>query len=293
MKNIMVISLSLLLCNLSANTSDNRVRRCAEMPCQNLYDYIHHKRINERPIVIISLGRNNKDFYIPNLHSLINQHYDNYKVYSVDDASTDGTPELVEKFLGLYDTKKRVTFIKNTEHKGALHNLYTITHQCADDAIIVVVDGDDMLAHASVLEIINDAYQNPNVWLTYGSFKPLRSSTWNPGFWQEIPISIVQTNTFRSYRWQSSHLRTYYAWLFKKINKEDLQFNGTFYPASIDAATMFPMLEMAGKHSKYLADILYIYNDNREHNVMRTEGENLTTYYNDIIKKTRYQPLAA
>ena len=47
-----------------------------------------------------------------------------------------------------------------------------------------------------------------------------------------------------------------------KINIEDmLDDDGEFYKMTCDLAIMFPMLEMAGENSKYIKDILYVYNN--------------------------------
>ena len=41
------------------------------------------------------------------------------------------------------------------------------------------MDGDDCVAHENVLAYINNVYQNPDVWLTYGQFAifPYEGST--------------------------------------------------------------------------------------------------------------------
>ncbi len=245
----------------------------------------------EKEIVITSQSRNNKTCYEKNLASMLNQHYTNYRIIWVDDASIDGTPELVEAYLKQHDTYGRVTFIKNKERQGALKNFYTSTHTCNDDAIIVFVDGDDVLAHNSVLEIVNQHYQNPDVWITYGSLKPLRVDRWNPAYWTKVPDDIIATNNFRHYRWVTSHLRTYYAWLFKLIKKEDLLYKGNFYEVAHDAATMFPMLEMAGFHSKFVEDYLLIYNDESPINDAQLHTNLIAESYRNISNAKKYAPL--
>ena len=64
---------------------------------------------------------------------------------------------------------------------------------------------------------------------------------------------------FRTYRCPS-HLKTFYAWLFKKIDVEDLKIGGEFFPMTWDQAMMFPMLEMAGDRHAFIKETLYVYN---------------------------------
>jgi len=120
------------------------------------------------------------------------------------------------------------------------------------------LDGDDWFPNDNVLTRLNEVYSGEDVWLTYGQYT--NHPMGGVGVAAPYPQSIIESNSVRSYTWGASHLRTFYAWLFKKIKKDDLMRDGIFFPMTWDFGMMFPMLEMAGKHSKYLSDILYVYN---------------------------------
>ncbi len=222
-------------------------------------DYIDRNVVEEKRIVVIIPSFNNKKWYQWNLDSVLSQRYENYRVIYIDDASTDGTGELVQEYLERSKQKHRVTFMRNYSNQGALYNLYHATHSCRDDEIMVTVDGDDALAHTEVLMRINNEYQNPRVWLTYGQYKIVSGGI---GCSHQYTESVIQQRNFRRYDMVPSHLRTYYAWLFKKIKIEDLQINGKFFSASQDLALMWPMLEMAGDRFKFIPEVLYLYNFN-------------------------------
>ena len=65
----------------------------------------------------------------------------------------------------------------------------------------------------------------------------------------------------RSAGWRTSHLKTFYAWLFKKIRTEDLRYEDKWIDPTSDLAIMWPIIEMAGPlHSKFIPDVLYVYN---------------------------------
>lgn len=70
----------------------------------------------ELPLCIIVPGiNNNRGFRTEkSLNSIFTQNYTNYRVILTDDASTDGTPEVIEKYLKFYDIPaEKVVLIKN------------------------------------------------------------------------------------------------------------------------------------------------------------------------------------
>ncbi len=220
-----------------------------------------------KQFVCIVASYNNKRWYKKNLDSLFYQTYPYYRIIYIDDCSTDSTGNLVEHYIHVRKQHEHVTLIKNTYRRGALANIYDAIHSCLDHEIIVIVDGDDWLAHNKVLQYLNTIYQNQNVWLTYGQFmyfslEPTHHLHNKIGLAAPYPINIIQQKLFRQYPYILTHIRTYYAWLFKQIKLSDLLYNGYFYTAATDPAVMYPMIEMAGDRFAYISDILYIYNLN-------------------------------
>lgn len=201
----------------------------------------------------------NEKWYKRNVFSLLNQQYENYRVIYTDDASPDATGRLVEDYLKINDLDGKVSLIKNTERKGALENIYNMIHSCADDEVCCLVDGDDHLAHNSVLNVLNEAYSD-SVWMTYGSY--IDHPQGSRGCSAPYTEAVINANAFRQDRWKASHIRTMRADLFKKIKKNDLlDQNGRFCEAAWDLAIMLPLLEMSGHHHRYIDDLLYIYNN--------------------------------
>lgn len=227
----------------------------------------------EKPFVIIIPSYNNALFYEKNLHSVLNQNYQNYRVIYIDDASPDGTGNLVQDYLNENDIDHRVTLIQNQTRIKALANKYKGAWLCRPDEIIVDLDGDDWLVHENVLSYLNMIYADPDIWVTYGQFVYYPCGT--PGWAAEVPNHIIQENAFREYSWVTTALRTFYAGLFQKITREDLLLNGDFFPMAGDLAYMFPICEMAGFHSRFIPETLYVYN--------------ITTTINDVVTNPDYQ----
>jgi glycosyltransferase involved in cell wall biosynthesis len=215
----------------------------------------------EHEIVVVIPSYQNAQWYERNLSSVFKQTYTNYSVIYIDDASPDGTGNLVEAYIKKNKQEHRVTLIKNAKNQGAMANLYFAISGCNPQAIIVTLDGDDWLGKPSVLELINKIYDKYQVFITYGSFQHYPYMR-NVRYFSR-PVSL-ETYTNRSYRkikpFPLSHLRTFRALLFQAIKKEDLMDNGEFFDVSWDVAMMTPMAEMAGDSILYVPDILYIYN---------------------------------
>jgi cellulose synthase/poly-beta-1,6-N-acetylglucosamine synthase-like glycosyltransferase len=96
--------------------------------------------------VVVPSFNNNQLFRVElNLNSIFAQNYSNYKVLIIDDASIDGTQDLIERYLNYYAIpESKAQLIKNTVSQKALQNIYEgILSSCTDQEIVVIVDGDD------------------------------------------------------------------------------------------------------------------------------------------------------
>ena len=213
----------------------------------------------EKRIVVVTAAYNNRHYCERMLQSAFLQKYENWHLIYVDDCSIDGSYEFVQQRIQDADMEAKVTLIKNQSHNGrAIENQYKAIYMCNDKDIIVIIDGDDWLAHDQVFAYLNYVYSTENVWLTYGQFIEYPSG--NKGFCSPMPQHIITCNAFREYSRIPSHLRTFYAGLFKKIKKTDLMYDGEFMSMTGDMAAMIPMIEMACDHFKFIEHVLLIYN---------------------------------
>ncbi len=255
-----------------------------------LFSNTHYERPYEHPIVVVIPSYNNEDVCIRNIRSVFDQQYGNYFVIYVDDASTDKTVCLVEQYINDHNLQNKTFIIKNNQRVGSLANVYQAIHLCEPHVIIAQLDGDDYFYHNNVLQRVNEQYQNPDVWLTYGQF--IHESNQEVGWAEQVPAEIVKYNNFRDWTWVTTALRTFYAGLFQNIEKEDLFFNGQFYPMSGDLAYMFCLLEQASSHTKFIPEVLYVYNDEtcmNDHLVNRDLQYQLGL---QIRKNRRYNPVS-
>ena len=257
-----------------------------ELPTYSENELITRARGKEKPIVVIIPSYNNKRWSLQNIRSILSQNYTNFRVIYIDDCSTDSTYHIIKREVDRQGVQDFVTLVRNNINRGSLANFYDAIHACPDDAIIVCLDGDDWMQDNEVLAYINQVYQDQAVWLTYGQFR----------FWpqnkQGYCALITGKNNIRRLCGHATHLKTFYAWLFKRIAKEDLMHDGDFFHVTGDKAMMAPMLEMASDgHFKFIEKVLYVYNDTNPIGDARVHGEEQNGMARIIFSRRPYKPI--
>ncbi|HSX03456.1 MAG TPA: glycosyltransferase family A protein [Rhabdochlamydiaceae bacterium] len=250
-----------------------------------------HAVHEEKPFVIIIPSYNNGAFVEKNLRSVFSQNYKNYRVIYIDDHSADDTFLKAKNLTTDMQQTNRTTLIRNEQNQGALANLYNAIHSCHDYEIVVLVDGDDFLAHEQVLSILNQNYQDPEVWMSYGNFLDYPTYQQNPVRCKELSDWVIRNNSFRKHEWVTTHLRTFYASLFKRIHLEDMVHRGRFFPMGWDLAFMLPMLEMSGTHVQFIKETLYLYNRNNPISDHRVNFQFQQECANSVRTKQPYERL--
>ncbi|MCK4934309.1 MAG: glycosyltransferase family 2 protein [Simkaniaceae bacterium] len=242
-----------------------------------------HPVIEDKPFVVLVMSYNNSAYCEKNLQSVVDQDYKNYRVIYGDDCSSDDTYEKVQSFVTKHHMEKRFTLIRNEKNQGAAANFYSSIHTCKDEEIAVILDGDDWFAHPYVLSKLNAYYASSDVWMTYGKY--LMYPTYAPsGTTEMINPKICRERGIRNHEWVTSHLKTFYAGLFKRIHLKDLVYQGKFYPMASDLAFMFPMIEMARLHHQFIPDVLVDYNGENPINDHKGTGKQLQRKFDLIIR---------
>jgi len=189
------------------------------------------------------------------ISSISQQRYRNWDAIIIDDLSTDNTRNEIEKVV----SDKFITRF-NKIRKRALQNIVEGIDllNCKDEDVIVIVDGDDWLPDEDVFTRLIEAYQNPDIWLTYGSYE-----IYPRGVISDKTRMVTNKDDIRTGPMLYRHLRTFKSFLWKNVRDKDLRYSktGEYYPASYDVAIMRPMVEMAGiAHVIHIDDKMYVYN---------------------------------
>jgi len=235
--------------------------------------------MKENRFIIYSAGYNCEKYVKIHMDTIKSQTYKNYSHIMIDDASTDGTYEIIKE-----NSDEKTIAFKNEENLGWLHN--SVQYLTAkEDEIIVIIDMDDFLLHTHVLEIINKIYNETDCWLTYGSFIWFTKKIIEG---REYPKAVIRYNTFRDYEWLCVHPQTFKGLLWNKINTNDFKDkDGEYLRACYDQAIMLPMLEMCPiDKTKCIKEPFYVYNDHNPLNLMKTHKQ----YQIDCEKYIRSLP---
>lgn len=239
--------------------------------------------------VIFSCGYNCEKYIKKHMLSVQSQLYKNYIHIVVDDASTDGTYNEIMK----YKDDRTIVYRNDNNIKWIQNSLkYLDKHIEDEEDIIITVDLDDWLSHNNVLNIVNNKYIKEKCWMTYSRFidtQHLQPSTW-------IPIynnSIIENKLFRESVWSFTHLRTAKAFLWNKLNKNDLKDNdGKYFRSCYDQALLMPMLEMSSPDCiGFIPDILYIYNNSNPLQVEKINRKEQEINRDIIRSKKKYKTL--
>ena len=209
---------------------------------------------------IVISSYNNEKFIIPNINSIFIQKYSNWRIIYIDDASIDKTLEIAYQIRSDWNISAERFEILSHPYKvtSPAYSYYVAANNyCNDDDIMVQLDGDDMLAGEEVLSKLVHVYNNKNIWVTFGSFISTEGTTRIDA--NKYNISKCLGN-IRNSTWITSHLRTSYTWLFKRIKEQDLKYENNFLNCTNDVAIMFPIIEMAGRdRTHYMKDIIHLY----------------------------------
>lgn len=221
------------------------------------------------------------------LKSLQAQKRQDWVCYVLDDLSTDNSRDIVSKIAW---NDSRIILIKNSKKTFQVGNYQKI--MCRPDIesedICLTLDGDDWLPDENVLDRLAEAY-DAGAWMTYGQFLQWDGHNHSLGF----AASPVLWDNLRMERYTTTHLRSWKAFLWRKIKDEDLRrADGSAIRAGGDTAFMYPMLEMAGPYRAcYIPYPMYIYNVETPDNVHKHSLEEQHETANEIRRRPPYERL--
>jgi glycosyltransferase involved in cell wall biosynthesis len=237
-------------------------------------------------MIIVTTLYNAENYIERCLGSLMSQRFKDFKCYITDDLSTDNSVKIVKKTI--QDDDRFILIENQTKmyQPGNYDQVIRNNVNIDDNEIIVEVDGDDWLPDPNTLTRINDVYLDQNVWIANGSFK------YHDG---RLGFSSRQQNleNLRNVRFTASHIRTWRAFLWRKIKQEDLKDeDGVYWKVTGDLSFMYPMLEMSGEeHYRFMNEINYVYNESNPINDHKVDLSLVTTIANKIRTKEKYNKL--
>lgn len=112
------------------------------------------------PRVTVALFCYNQEKYIRQaLESCLSQNYPDLKIVVSDDASSDGTVDIVREVLGCYSGSHEVVFNQNPRNLGIGRHFAFVMDHLVDGELVVMCAGDDVSKPARVSRVVQEWLQ--------------------------------------------------------------------------------------------------------------------------------------
>ncbi|MDX9702385.1 MAG: glycosyltransferase [Candidatus Auribacterota bacterium] len=211
----------------------------------SIISYLLHKK---RYFIIITYAYNCQDTIEECLKSIYEQKYDRlfFKQLIIDDASTDATSQLVQKWIYLHQDQ---TFLykRNETHTGRLKSLKQYIQDIHPCIIVVELDGDRKLSHPKVLYQLNQQYLDLEKWLVYSNLNN-----------EVIPSNLeLLRNILKNQINVHDLFITYRAELMYYLKEEMFYIDPQeeiLWEHDCQEAYIIPLFELAGTHTQRLTN---------------------------------------
>lgn len=167
------------------------------------------------------------------LLSALNQDYSNFRVICIG-----GVEE---------DFKGKVNY---TGAEESVEGLYRAIHGCRSDEIVILLRGEERLAHTDILKNLNRYFADTDVWMATG---------------QEIRLNSYEKKSSVDY------FHAFYAGLFQHIKLQDFLVEGRFKEGNYEEIIMGPLSDLCGEHTYFIPEPLVVSPLKKDH--VYEEGE--------------------
>ena len=276
-----------------ASKINHKVNKIWKRRFHNEIELESYKSNVEQEFVIISPFYNCAHYIEKCINSVATQDYNNYRHILIDDCSTDNSSEVIEYVISKLppEIQDKFILIKNVTNQGAVKNQVDTIRKLNDDAIVMLLDGDDSLINDNtVLSYYNTIYDSETEF-TYGSCWSMVDNI--PLISQPYPEKVKQSGNYRNHHFNwilpYTHFRTFKKHLINDIDNNMFQDSqGEWYKAGGDGSVFYALIEAANPDKiKCLQDIVYNYNDINPLNDYKVNSAEQTRTANDIVNKTK------
>ncbi len=122
---------------------------------------------------VLIANYNNADYLAQALDSVLNQTYTNWECLIIDDASTDYSKEIYDKYL----VDNRIRVLYNAENKGCTYTKWRCIEESTGE-LCGFLDADDVLLPAA-LEVMVEAHKNNEVSIVSSRYYSCDNNSFN------------------------------------------------------------------------------------------------------------------
>lgn len=197
----------------------------------------------EKEFVIVLHCNGEQEEAISSLQTCLNQQYEAFEVYVIDDSTEEKDYEQLKIFCNEHSLKDKLKFFHVDEPLGLTGALVFVSSQLKGSEILIPMQAKDLLGHVAVLKRLNLVYtQKPDVWLTLTHPILLPDYEMHRTF-QKISTAISPSTPM-----------SFYAALFKKIALGDLVKEGQYCKYSYFS----PLVQLSTKHRAIFDEPLFL-----------------------------------
>ncbi len=237
-------------------TNFSLLRSRRDLSCQMSIDcFSNEKDLSLKSFVFLLYGEGDESTYEQNLHSILTQSYDQFRVIYFLHKKDAKFLEKLQQMATVAGKKERISFVHIETPLPTIDILRKTIESCKNEEVVVQLPINDWLAHENVLSLLNNVYANSEeIWLTYSPYLK------HPSY-QKSPLPSYLKSFFSTPKspFLSSAFKTYYAGLFKQINPD---FKTTHRkPLLSDSLDLYmvPMVDNAKAHIHFVKDALYVH----------------------------------
>ena len=225
--------------------------------------------MNEKVSIIIPCY--NQGMYVAEaIQSALDQTYDNIEIVCVNDASTDNSREVMQKFANEHN---EIIFIDNPENKGVIYSRNKAISACSGEYILPL-DADDIIKPSYVEKAMRIFVKDPKIGVVYckARFFGSKNEDWDlPDFGMHI---LFDNCVFNSALFRKSD--------FIKIG----QYKHYMKNGAEDWDLWLSFLE-AGVKFYRLDETLFLYRKYKSSSRSFHSGENVDDVYQNIVRHHR------
>lgn len=250
----------------------------------------HPIRENQRFTLLI-LAKNAAPFCEKQLESIFNQTYPYYKVIYLDNGSTDQTADRVVAFCKSKNLEEKLMLLSHSQDRPDMELIYTAIQTISPQEIVLFLDGHDWLLHEDVLSHLNNAYANPEVWLTHSrsihhpDYQKIEGKAYSDRFLKEKECRKREALSLSS-------LFSFPAAYFKKIHLEDFLLGSEFIKENLLETFLYPLFEMGPEHVLFLDEVMLVKNDEKPFDVCKERLDQIAKFKSHICSLKPYDHLS-
>lgn len=203
--------------------------------------------LDDKSFVIFIFAHEDSGDYRRCLLSVLTQEYDNLKIFYIDESQAKGEEEGVRAFLSLHDPFQRVRYIQSESEQDSFERFYQIMHGRPPSEVALVLKTSDFLSEKDVLNRLNSAYANSDIWMTFARCAESPSYRLMENDKKRFLTQFKRAEFLDTRAFLSSTMYSFYVGLFHSIKLQDFLDEGTFFSKLEHLVFMTPILEL-GKH---------------------------------------------